>query len=140
MMGDNIFFHSECEFEPQNTQKRSKWIEGTICQEEKEIGELNYIFCSDEYLLGKNQEFLDHNTYTDIITFDYCVGGVISGDVFISIDRVKENANTFKVDFNDELDRVLIHGALHLIGYQDKTKEEQKQMRAKEDFYLSLRP
>ena len=91
-------------------------------------------------LLEKNQEFLDHNTYTDVITFDYCVGGVISGDVFISIDRVRENANTFKVDFNDELDRVLIHGALHLIGYQDKTKEEQKQMRAKEDFYLSLRP
>ena len=90
--------------------------------------------------MEKNQEVLDLYTYTDVITFDYCVGGVISGDVFISIDRVRENANTFKVDFNDELDRVLIHGALHLIGYQDKTKEEQKQMRAKEDFYLSLRP
>ena len=140
MMGNNIFFHSECKFEPQNTQKRKWWIKETISQEEKEMGELNYIFCSDESLLEKNQEFLDHNTYTDVITFDYCVGGVISGDVFISIDRVRENANTFKVDFNDELDRVLIHGALHLIGYQDKTKEEQKQMRAKEDFYLSLRP
>ncbi len=140
MTNDSIFFHSECEFELQNTQERGEWIENTIAQENKEAGVLNYIFCSDEYLLEKNQEFLDHDTYTDIITFDYCIGDVVNGDIFISVDRVKENSDTFNVGFNDELDRVLIHGALHLIGYQDKTKEEQKQMRSKEDFYLSLRP
>lgn len=140
MTNDSIFFHSECEFELQNTQERGEWIENTIAQENKEAGVLNYIFCSDEYLLEKNQEFLDHDTYTDIITFDYCIGDVVNGDLFISVDRVKENSDTFNVGFNDELDRVLIHGALHLIGYQDKTEEEQKQMRSKEDFYLSLRP
>ena len=140
MTNDSIFFHSECEFELENIQERGGWIESTIARENKETGALNYIFCSDEYLLEKNREFLNHDTYTDIITFDYCVGDIVNGDIFISVDRVKENSDTFNVGFNDELDRVLIHGALHLIGYQDKTEEEQKQMRSKEDFYLSLRP
>ena len=135
-----IYASKSMEFNLKNPNQRNRWIGRAIAQEGKEAGGLNYIFCSDEYLLKKNQEFLDHDTYTDIITFDYCVGNLVIGDVFISIERVKENSDTFKVDFKDELDRVLIHGALHLMGYQDKTKEEQKQMRSKEDFYLSLRP
>ena len=90
--------------------------------------------------MEKNIQFLDHDSYTDIITFDYCELDIISGDIFVSVERVTENANAFGVDFEDELDRVLIHGVLHLAGYQDKSKEEVNTMRVKEDFYLSLRP
>ena len=107
--------------------------------EQKAIENLNFIFCSDAYLLEKNRQFLNHNTYTDIITFDYCKDQLIIGDVFISIERVKENAESFKVHFEKELDRVLIHGVLHLLGYKDKSDQEKIQMREKEEFYLSLR-
>lgn len=138
-MDANIFFHSECAFNLSNQKNRLNWIIESIEKEEKKAGEINFIFCSDEYLLEKNIQFLDHDTYTDIITFDYCVDDIINGDIFISVERINENANSFNVDFEDELDRVLIHGILHLIGYQDKSKEEAKTMREKEDFYLSLR-
>ena len=138
-MGANNLFHSECDFTLSKQDARSRWIINSIINESKRLGELNFIFCTDEYLLEKNIQFLNHDTYTDIITFDYCEGNIISGDIFVSVERVTENANTFGVDFEDELDRVLIHGILHLAGYQDKSKEEVNTMREKEDFYLSLR-
>ena len=123
-MDANILFHSECDFTLSKQDARSRWIINSIINESKRLGELNFIFCTDEYLLEKNIQFLNHDTYTDIITFDYCEGNIISGDIFVSVERVTENANTFGVDFEDELDRVLIHGILHLAGYQDKSKEE----------------
>jgi len=138
-MDANILFHSECDFTLSKQDTRSRWIINSIINESKRVGELCFIFCTDEYLLEKNIQFLDDDTYTDIITFDYCEGDIVSGDVFVSIERVTENANAFGVDFVDELDRVLIHGVLHLAGYQDKSKEEAGVMREKEDFYLSLR-
>ena len=138
-MAANILFHSECDFTLSKQDARSRWIINSIINESKRVGELSFIFCTDEYLLEKNIQFLDHDTYTDIITFNYCEGDIISGDIFVSVERVTENANAFGVDFEDELDRVLIHGVLHLAGYQDKRKEEVNTMREKEDFYLSLR-
>ena len=138
-MDANILFHSECDFTLSKQDARSRWIINSIINEGKRVGGLSFVFCTDEYLLEKNIQFLDHDTYTDIITFDYCEGDIISGDIFVSVERVIENANAFGVGFEDELDRVLIHGVLHLAGYQDKSKEEVNTMREKEDFYLSLR-
>ena len=138
-MDANILFHSECDFTLSKQDARSRWIINSIINEGKRVGGVSFVFCTDEYLLEKNIQFLDHDTYTDIITFDYCEGDIISGDIFVSVERVIENANAFGVDFEDELDRVLIHGVLHLAGYQDKSKEEVNTMREKEDFYLSLR-
>ena len=100
--------------------------------------DLSFIFCDDMELLNKNSKYLNHDTLTDILTFDYSENNNISGDIYISIDRVKENAKTYKVTFENELDRVMIHGVLHLLGYKDKSKKDQKAMREKEDFYLSL--
>ena len=105
-----------------------------------EVGCLTYVFCSDPYLHKMNVEYLNHDTFTDIITFNYCENTIISGDIFISVDRVRENALKYDVLFEDELDRVIVHGVLHLIGYNDKSKEEQAEMRGKEEFYLNLRP
>ena len=138
-MDANILFHSECDFTLSKQDARSRWIINSIINEGKIVGQLCFIFCTDEYLLEKNIQFLDHDTYTDIITFDYCEGDIISGDIFVSVERVTENANKFGVDFENELDRVIIHGVLHLAGYKDKSKEEANTMREKEDFYLSLR-
>jgi len=138
-MDANILFHSECNFTLSKQDARSRWIINSVINESKRVGKLSFIFCTDKYLLEKNIQFLDHDTYTDIITFDYCEEDLISGDIFVSIERVTENANAFGVNFEDELDRVLIHGVLHLAGYQDKSKEEVNTMREKEDFYLSLR-
>jgi probable rRNA maturation factor len=116
------------------------WIARSIEAEKRQVGELNYIFCSDQYLLQINQEYLNHDTFTDIVTFNYVENNVISGDLFISIDRVKENSVEFKSSFSQELNRVLIHGVLHLIGYNDKSTKEAQEIRAKEDFYLTLFP
>ena len=117
-----------------------KWLKETIEKEGYKLGELNYIFCSDEYLHQMNVSYLNHDTLTDIITFDNSdVEGKIIGDIFISIDRVTENAKKFDVEFTDELNRVMVHGALHLVGYKDKKKEEQEKMRAKENYYLKRR-
>jgi len=132
------FFSEEINFQLAIEEDIKSWVTTTIATESKSLGEINYIFCSDEYLHKMNVEYLDHNTYTDIITFNYCEGGFISGDLFISIDRVTDNAKTFQKEFQNELNRVLIHGVLHLIGYNDKSDEEIKTMRSKEDFYLSL--
>ena len=115
------------------------WISSTIREENKRPGDLNFIFCSDEYLLRINQQYLEHDYYTDIITFDYVSGVVVSGDIFISVDRVKENALVYKVSFQDELNRIMIHGVLHLIGYQDKETGHKALMTEKEDYYLSKR-
>jgi rRNA maturation RNase YbeY len=115
------------------------WINTVIKEEKKKTGDLNFILCSDEYLLRINQEYLEHDYYTDIITFDYVTEPVISGDVFISVDRVKENAAIYKVSFSAELNRIMIHGVLHLLGYMDKEVEHKRIMTEKEDYYLSKR-
>lgn len=115
------------------------WIENIIISEEKKLGEINYIFCDDEYLLKINQDFLDHDYYTDIITFDQVRGKTISGEIFVSLQRIKDNASLISKNYEEEKKRVIAHGILHLCGYKDKTEEEQKTMRAKEDFYLSLK-
>ncbi len=108
-----------------------------ITEEAKVIGDISIIFVSDEYLLEMNKKYLNHDYYTDIITFDYCEKNVISGDLFISVERVEENADTFNISFISELHRVMIHGVLHLCGYRDKTDEEQVEMRSMENKYLN---
>ncbi len=117
-------------------EKLDDWIVQTIQTEKKQAGEINVIFCSDEHLLKMNIEHLNHDFYTDIITFDYSKNDIVSGDLFISKDRVEENAGKFSVSFEQEIHRVIIHGILHLLAYNDQTEEEKKQMRAKENFYL----
>ena len=114
------------------------WLINLIKNEQKKVGEINYIFCDDEYLLKVNRDFLQHDYYTDIITFDYVKGKTIAGDIFVSLHRISENAETHSKDFNLELHRVLAHGILHLCGYKDKTEEEIKEMRNKEDYYLNI--
>ncbi len=113
------------------------WIESIILSEGKKLGEINYIFCDDEYLLKINQDFLDHDYYTDIITFDKVRGKTISGEIFVSLTRIKDNASLISKNYEEEKRRVVAHGVLHLCGYKDKTEEQQKEMRGKEDFYLN---
>ena len=133
------FFYEDIGFRLRSSPLTRAWIRKVIKAENKRLGELNYIFCSDEFLLGINRQYLEHDTLTDIITFDNSEEpDRIEGDIFISIDRVTENANKFNTSFPKELHRVMIHGALHLIGYNDKTPSQKKQMRKKEDSYLSL--
>lgn len=115
----------------------STWLEDLILSENKKQGDINYIFCDDEYLLKVNQDYLDHDYYTDIITFDYVKGKTISGDIFVSLPRILDNASTLSQDFESEFRRVLAHGLLHLCGYKDKTEEEASTMRQKEDFYIN---
>ena len=138
-MQEKINFYSENDFDLEDQNRYSSWLERIILSEDKKLEEISYIFCDDEYLLNINQEYLDHDTYTDIITFDYCVGNILQADIYISTERVKENAESFQVDFDEELRRVLSHGILHLCGYKDKTPVDQKVMSEKEDFYLNLR-
>ncbi|KFF14302.1 rRNA maturation factor [Chryseobacterium soli] len=114
-----------------------KWLEDIILSEEKKLGEINYIFCDDEYLLKINQDYLQHDYYTDIITFDYVKGKTISGEIFVSLQRISDNASTLSKNYEEELRRVLAHGILHLSGYKDKSEEEEEEMRRKEDFYLN---
>ncbi len=116
---------------------RKGWLKEVIKDAGKKIGEINYIIVSDEYLLQMNQQYLKHDTYTDIITFDYCEDNKISGDMYISIDRVRENAINFNVTEEHELNRVLVHGLLHLLGQKDKTKSDALEMRRKEELWLS---
>ena len=132
-----INFNFETEFNLESKNIISSWISEVIINEGCTEGELNYIFCDDEYLHKMNVEFLDHDTLTDIISFDYTVGKELHGDVFISVERVKDNAADLDVTFEEELHRVMIHGILHYCGYKDKSEEDQKVMRAKEDFYLN---
>jgi len=115
------------------------WIRSAIREEGKKTGGLNFIFCSDSVLLSINQEFLKHDYYTDVITFDNVQGDIISGEIFISVERVRENAGLYEVSFQDELDRIMIHGVLHLLGYQDKFIEHKKRMTEREEYYLGKR-
>ena len=133
-----IEYHYENNFILEDSEKIRIWIENVIKKEKKIVGDITYIFCDDDYLLERNKEFLNHNTLTDIITFNYCIDNNISSDIMISIDRVKENSTIFENSFNEELKRVMIHGILHLIGYNDKSEEEEELMRKKEDFYLNM--
>jgi len=116
----------------------TEWLENLILSEGKKPGEINYIFCNDDYLLKVNQDFLQHDYYTDIITFDYVKGKTISGDIFVSLQRVLDNASTLSKNEDEEFRRVLAHGLLHLCGYKDKSTEEEALMRSKEDYYLTL--
>ena len=134
------FFEEDISFKLKNKTAVKQWIKTTIEAEGYKLKELNYIFCSDEYLLKINQQYLDHDTYTDIVTFDNSEKDrIIEGDIFISIDRIRENAVKFNSGEANELHRVIIHGALHLLGYQDKTAEKKKIMTEKEDQYLGQR-
>ena len=121
-----------------NETDLTNWISNVCSSENNEFGDISLIFCSDEYLLEMNRTHLDHDYYTDIITFDYTENQIVSGDLFISVDRVRENASDFNVSFEHELHRVMIHGVLHLCGYKDKSDEEEKLMRSKENDALSL--
>tara|TARA_R110002050_G_scaffold79631_4_gene170182 strand:- start:24084 stop:24497 length:414 start_codon:yes stop_codon:yes gene_type:complete len=131
----NFYFEEIEEFQL-DLPKSKKWIKNTISKEGSQPGDITFIFCSDDYLLEINRQYLDHDYYTDIITFDYVEGDLISGDIFISVDRVRENAATFGVSFLNELNRIVIHGVLHLLGYKDKEPEEKELMTTKEDTYL----
>jgi len=133
------FFSEDIDYLPDDQDQLARWIASVIEDEGKIPAAVSFIFCSDDYLLKMNIEHLGHDYYTDIITFDYCEGPVISGDLFISVDRVRENAADLKVTFDDELHRVMIHGVLHLLGYGDKTNEDAQHMRAMEDKCLALR-
>jgi rRNA maturation RNase YbeY len=134
----SIFYHIEDVSSPKFSRRKIlNWIKETILNEGKTLGDVSLIFCSDEYLLDVNKKYLNHDYYTDIITFDYVEDKIISGDIFISSDRVRENANQFNVSFEMELFRIIIHGILHLLGYKDKTKKDKSLMTEKENFYLS---
>lgn len=133
------FFKEDISFDLRTIRKIKKWVEAIIRAEKFIPGEINYIFCSDQYLHQINVDYLQHDTYTDIITFDQSEEEfLIEGDIFISIDRIRENAQNMGLLFEDELKRVMAHGVLHLMGYKDKSPEEQKEMREKEDACLSL--
>lgn len=133
-----IDFNYETDFELLNETQFSNWISAVIKSENKTEGEINYIFCDDNYLIEINQQYLNHDTLTDIISFDYSVGNELNGDIFISIERVLDNAKDFNTDFNNELKRVMVHGILHYCGYKDKTEADEKLMRSKEEEKLLL--
>ncbi|MBJ6117629.1 rRNA maturation RNase YbeY [Pontibacter sp. BT310] len=134
------FYSEDVEFSLSNPEQVADWIATVIDQHDVELAGLTYIFCSDDYLHQINVEYLDHDTLTDIITFDNAdEEGIVESDIFVSIDRVKDNAETLGIPFQDELHRVLIHGVLHLLGYKDKTEEQEALMRKQEDSCLSLR-
>jgi len=134
------FFSEDTDFTLAHPRKTSHWITEAAEKEKSRIKEINYIFCSDSFLLSLNQNYLEHDSFTDIITFDYSISNkALEGEIYISIDRVSENAFKFKRDFKEELHRVIIHGVLHLAGYKDKKPSDKAIMRKKEDTYLSLR-
>lgn len=136
-MAEINFFQEDITFQLENEENVSRWLEKIAAKEGKNIATLNYIFCSDEYLYHINVEYLDHHTYTDIITFPYVENEDLESDIFISVDRVRENAKQYRVPFDRELYRVIAHGLLHLCGYGDKTDEEKEIMRAKEEECLT---
>ncbi|MFK7781576.1 rRNA maturation RNase YbeY [Psychroserpens sp.] len=131
-----ISFNYETDFKISNEQNFAVWISEVIASEDCRLGEINYIFCNDNYLHDINLKYLNHDTLTDIISFDYSVGKELHGDIYISVDRVKENAKYFNVEFKEELKRVMVHGVLHYCGYKDKSEEDKSIMRLKEDFYI----
>jgi rRNA maturation RNase YbeY len=134
-----IEFYSETDFKIEDTKALSHWISEIILHENHELGDLTYVFCDDAYLHKLNLQFLNHDTLTDIISFDNSLGKQIHGEIYISVERVKENAGTYQVAFLEELHRVIIHGVLHFCGYKDKTKKQQETMSRKENEALDLR-
>lgn len=133
------YFTEDTDFRFKGRALNNRWLRMVAESEIKRVGDLSIIFCSDNYILDVNMRYLQHDYFTDIITFDYCEGNRLSGDLFISVDSVRENALFYGTEFSDELNRVMVHGLLHLIGYDDHTEEDQKMMREKEDYYLSVR-
>lgn len=132
------FYFEDTDFIFRGKVKTRKWLKLIAESEIRRLGDINVIFCSDNYILDINRRFLSHDYFTDIITFDYCEADILNGDLFISVDSVSENAITYGEGFQRELFRVIVHGLLHLIGYDDHSKKQQKEIRAKEDYYLSL--
>ena len=133
------YYFEDTDFLFKGKTRNNKWLKLVAESEIRRIGNISIIFCSDNYILDVNQKYLQHDYFTDIITFDYCEGDRLSGDLFISIDSVRENSIEYGTEFEDELNRVIVHGILHLIGYDDHTEEEQKIMRSKENYYLEKR-
>lgn len=133
------YFTEDTDFRFKGRALNNRWLRMVAESEIKRVGDLSIIFCSDNYILDVNMRYLQHDYFTDIITFDYCEGNRLSGDLFISVDSVRENALFYGTEFSDELNRVMVHGLLHLIGYDDHTEEDQRTMREKEDYYLSVR-
>ena len=133
-----VSFEYNCEMPFKLSLKHKVWLQQVVRKEGKVTGDISYVFCDDAYMIQQNNTFLQHDTYTDIITFDECVGDVISGSILISADRVAENASKFGKTFENELLRVVVHGTLHLCGYKDKSESEAKLMRQKEDESLAL--
>ena len=133
------YFNEDIVFQFKGKQLNNRWLRLVAESEIKRLGDISIIFCSDNYILDINLKYLQHDYFTDIITFDYCEGAILNGDLFISIDSVRENAEFYGVEFQDELDRVIVHGILHLIGYDDHTDEDIKTMREKENYYISLK-
>jgi probable rRNA maturation factor len=133
-----ISFNYETDFQLDNEDQISNWISQIILSENKKEGDINYIFCDDEYLVQINQQYLNHDTLTDIISFDYSVGNELHGDIFISVERVQDNAVDYKVTFTEELQRVLAHGVLHYCGYKDKTDQDETNMRNKENEKIKM--
>ena len=133
------YYQEDIQYELKQKMRNNRWLKTVAGSEMRRLGAVNIIFCSDNYILDVNVRYLGHDYFTDIITFDYCEKDVLSGDLFISIDSVRENALYYGVPFEDELDRVMVHGLLHLIGYDDHTPEQQAEMRAKEDYYLQMK-
>lgn len=133
-----LFFNEDIKFSLKNKRDLKKWITLSIEKEDKTPGQINYIFTSDNYLLSINQKYLSHNYFTDIVTFNYCTEKIISGDIYISLQTVKNNSDLFNVTYIDELYRVMIHGILHLVGYNDSNNAEKAIMREKEDYYLAI--
>ncbi len=131
------YFNEDVPFPKIKRRVISNWLKDVIISEGKVNGDVSFIFCSDNYLLEVNKKYLDHDYFTDVITFDYVEGNVINGDIFISVDRVKENSLTFKSSYFDELSRILVHGVLHLLGYKDKLKNDKILMTEKENIYLN---
>jgi rRNA maturation RNase YbeY len=133
-----IIFNYENDFNLDNEEAIAAWLSAVIVSEKKNEGEINYIFCDDDYLHKINVEYLNHDTLTDIISFDYTVGNELNGDIFVSVERVQDNANDFNVSFDEELKRVLVHGILHYCGYKDKGEEDERLMRLKEDEKIAM--
>lgn len=133
------YFNEDIKFVLKQKLLNNRWLKTVAGSEMRRIGDINIIFCSDNYILDVNMKYLEHDYFTDIITFDYCEKDILSGDLFISIDSVCENASFYGTDFEDELNRVMVHGILHLIGYDDHSESDIAQMRAKENYYLQLR-
>ena len=138
MKESNISFYSVGTFSLKTEAAVTACIKAIAAEESREVGDITFVFCDDNYLLKINKEFLGHNTYTDIITFDYSVGNEIISEIYVSTDRVEENAKKYKQTFENEIHRVMIHGVLHLCGYNDKLAEDKQIMREKENHYLSL--